>query len=406
MNRTTSPAFDPTRFPRTYTPSAGWRAFALLSAAFGAFALAGVWYFAIVQDWKGVGAAVGMSCVCLALAALGVVNFLWVWRTRVVLSPSSLEVRSLRTRSVLRSEITEYRVFTHQGVSEVRIRTASDKRLFKFTLAFKTDSAFESWFTGIKNPDVAALDLELKQIANDDRLGTSAASRLENAGRAARVAARLNLIGVLITFWALIYPRPYDLAVALAVALPPLALLLCWRFDGLLTLSDKGNTARGNLVGLMIGPGFALVLRALFDWDLVRPTAPIIAAAIVGIVLGLAAFAVSSDFRKAPGNGLLYFLFLGVYAYGTLTLGNCMLDVSKPQQGVATVIAHRHTTGKGAQAFLSVSRVPADLESSELHVSFDLYRRTGVGDRVCVSEYEGALGWHWIRVADVAVCSA
>jgi hypothetical protein len=400
-----SSTFDPNRFPRFYTPSLGWQVFAwVLGGGLGVVSLVGVWYFGTGHEWKGAEAALIMCCVCLALAALGFGCLLGILAARLTLAPTFIESRSMRTRRLCRSDIADYRIFNHQGISEYRIRASSRKRLFKFTLVFKVDSDFMDWFADLKNADQIAFDNELQEVARDDNLGANPTLRLESSARARRTAALLSLAAFVMTFWTFVYPRPYAVLLSLDAALPVLAMLLCWRFSGLFTLAGRKQSVRGDLAGLLIGPGIALALRAMLDITLIRPAALLLPSTIAGIVLACLAFSACADLRKYPGTALLYTLFLGVYAAGALALGNSSFDLASPRREVVTIVAMRHTTGKGASAYFSLSRVPNDLGSSEISVPFSLYRRKQISDLVCISEHKGAFGWRWVRVDDEAVC--
>jgi hypothetical protein len=280
----------------------------------------------------------------------------------------------------------------------------SRRRPFKFTLVFKVDPDFSNWFADLKNADQAAFEMELQKIARDDQLGASPASRLGSAARARRTAAWLSFATMLITFWAFVYPRPYVELLSLCAALPIIAILLCWKFSGLFTLTGQKQSARGDLTAFLIGPSIVLAMRAMFDLTLVKPVALLVPSAVGAVVLTWSAWLACKELRRYPTVALIYALFFGLYAAGSMALANSLLDWSNPNRELATIIAMRHTTGKGATAYFSLSHAPVGLGTSEISVPFGLYRSKHVGDLVCVSDHAGALGWRWVRVDELAIC--
>jgi len=400
-----TPPFDPAKYPSTYTASAGWRAFGLLGGGgLGIGGAAGIAYFGSGHEWHGAGAAWTACLTCLVFVALGVATIVCILRAQVTLAPSFIESRSLLTRRILRSDIVEYRVRVHDGVSEFRIRTRSSRRLFKFTPVFKIDADFSAWFADLKNPDLIAHEADLREIERDDTLGMTPALRLESAMKARATAGRLCLAGMVIAVWTSVYPHPYWPMIWLTALMPPLAVLLTWRFQGLFTLADKRMSARGNLAALMLIPPLVLPLRAFLDRQLIRPVEIVGPSVIAGIILLAMAVAASSEMRKNKLAVLAASPLFVIYAAAMLAMGNCGFDAAAPIREATVVTGMRHTSGKGASAYLTLAKVPVDLADHEVRVSFDLYHRTSIGSDVCVIDHPGAFGWRWIDIDTDAAC--
>jgi hypothetical protein len=110
-----TPKFDPTRYPRNYSPSLAWRSFLLLAAgAVAAGGLFGAWDFVTGHDLTSK-SALGPGIVFMTLAALGGAAVVDILRSRVTLEATFVEMRGLRTHRVTRADIDEYSVFQHHN---------------------------------------------------------------------------------------------------------------------------------------------------------------------------------------------------------------------------------------------------------------------------------------------------
>lgn len=402
MPRMTPSAFDPARYPRTYTASAGWRAFAWLVG--GALAIGAAWGMSEAVQAPPSPRLVDRLWLALLLAGLlglGIALVASTVRGRVVLAAGFIEARGLRTWRLRREDIVDYRVHVHNGIREFRLRGRSRRRPFTFTQVFTADEAFAAWFAGLVDSDARGHEDELRRIVSDDTLGATPLLRLDRAERARRTTRWLLVACYGVALWMMMRRDPGAAVIVLTASLPVVALALAWRFGGLFTLATSRRPARADLGALLILPACALAVRAMIDAPLAQPSSLVVPALAAGGVLALLALAIDGDLRAARLQAAGMTLVLVLYAAGLLAVADVRLDRGAPGRTVATVAAKRHTSGKGASARLALAGQP-----EERSVSEDLYRRVAVGDRVCLLDHPGAFGWRWTRIDDASACAA
>jgi hypothetical protein len=141
--------FDPARYPRTYRPSLVFRIAVGLFA--GLVFLAGT--LGLVQAIRETNhaavshAPLGAALITLAMAVLAVSAL----RYRVVLAPTFIERRILRTRRILRSDISgvSRRLGQLQGPVTYRFRVHARQLPVGIACIFAEDADFKAWFAGL-----------------------------------------------------------------------------------------------------------------------------------------------------------------------------------------------------------------------------------------------------------------
>ncbi len=120
-------SFDPSRYPRSYVPSAQWRAIGIVVSLFcAAMGLLVLWAtITVPMPSKGVAGALALATVGLFLTAIGVTCFIISARARVILGPTFIECRRFLTVRVPRSDVLEYRIVVNRGVAHYRLRARS-----------------------------------------------------------------------------------------------------------------------------------------------------------------------------------------------------------------------------------------------------------------------------------------
>ena|SRR5215472_11186226 len=149
-------AFDPTQYPRTYSPSLGnrivWISFGGLLAVGGVF---GIYYSVVAGEELGPKGPTVTISLSLMLALLGGYLIASMLLSKVILRADAIEVRNLLSRqTMLRQEIMGRRFFFGTGTIELIPR---DKQKKKLKIAYLTnpDSAFAAWFESIPDLDAA-----------------------------------------------------------------------------------------------------------------------------------------------------------------------------------------------------------------------------------------------------------
>jgi hypothetical protein len=403
-------AFDPSRYPRTYKASLLVRGALLVFG--GLFLLAGLAMLLIacqrdLADGPS-GTALRAVVTGLVLVGVGAVSLLAFVRGRVVLTPDAIEIRRLwSTRHVLRADIADFRRVPHAyGATVYRIRTAVPKRTLVIPHASTIDADFVNWFAGLPNADIIEYARERAAIAVDDRLGATPALRLAAADRAIRASRWMSSVATLMVIWTLAYPTPRGLLLALDAALVPAVIALCALSNGLFAMDGKKNSGRAQLLPVLMASVVALGFRAWWDVKLVSYWPLVVPSVAIGLLVAIAAWIACRHSARTPGHPLFNWIVFALWAAGGLTLANGEFDRGPRVSQVVTVVKARKTSGRHADTYFTLSQVPADVDSTEVQVPLYLYQRLKVGDPACITERDGAFGWHWIVVTTAGWCQA
>jgi hypothetical protein len=401
--------FDPSAYPRAYPASTAWRVFmGLTGGGLGVGGLLGIWYFGTGHEVRNTTDMVMLVSVSAALLLLGLLAAIATMRARVVLTAEAIELHGgLKTERMRRDEVAGFRIIAAQGFNILWLKPGTaGAKVMKVSMLFKPDEAFMAWFEGIENIDYAEYVKSVEEIAQDAQLGDTPEARLDNLGRSRKIAQLLTYAAYAAAAWVWFYPHPYTLAVLVNAVLPWLAIALCWKYGRSFTIEDPGkNSAQADLTPLLIFPGIVLSLRALLDTQLVDWHALILPSITGTVLMAWVVVRAAPALRQRIGKLLLLSLFLLWYQASALTLANVQADYSQPDQYRTTVLGKRHTTGKGATQYFSVTAWgESDKDNNEVQVSRPLYQATAVGDTVCISRRAGALRMAWYTVGDVRVC--
>lgn len=228
--------------------------------------------------------------------------------------------------------------------------------------------------------------------------------------RMARWARVLNPVGWIVGLSALLAPIALSpdavrllLAAACFAAMSAVALCI-WsagvlRLDAKIMYKDEASQKdkRPSIAGLFVVPAFAACMRAL-DIDH-TDVSPLLAALLGGVGLSMiVAFADPVLAHREWGLvGITTVLVFCVYA--TLTAANAVLDQTEPTMHSAVITGKRDTGGKGRTYYLKLAPPLDHRFGDEVQVTGRMFVATNVGDRVCISERPGTLGFAWFEVA-------
>ncbi len=218
--------------------------------------------------------------------------------------------------------------------------------------------------------------------------------------RARKIANQLGLTGIVLSLWAIIYPKPYDILIALLAAMPLLAFLL-------LTRSKKTGAfelRRGNLVAALLCPPSALVVRVIKDFNFLRLVPLLTAAVLLGAILAtIITLGYRVALRASPRPVVawaLIWVLAALYAYGAIAEANVLLDRSTPRTFTAAVLRKHFSSGRGGtMLYLQLDPWGPRSEGGDVIVTSSLYRAVAVNQIVCVELLPGALRipWYYAR---------
>jgi hypothetical protein len=339
----------------------------------------------------------------LVPVALGAWLLLHLARSRLTLTDSALELQgAFRRQQLAWADISGRRTLRSQYGSYIELvpLRAGLRPLKIMPGSFRTDAYFDNWLAAIPDLEERERAAFEARVAADTELGATSEERLERLKRARRNANYLSIGSGAAAAWLYIYPVPYGLAVLVTAALPWVAVALTRRSHGLYCLVAARSDPRPNLGIMVFAPGLALLARAVRDVSVLDWQAALLLAAALAALLALVAWRASPT--QAPGRGaagLLVGVLLGglMYGWGTVTLGNALLDGSRVQRyRVAVLAQHVGHGGRGGPSFhLQLAPWAARAAAHDESVSRALYEYAAQQHAVCIRAGAGALHLRW-----------
>jgi hypothetical protein len=263
-----------------------------------------------------------------------------------------------------------------------------------------TDSAWVSWFANIPDVDAEAAKSFEAAVSEDANLGATAEDRQQRLARARKLARGAIWTNAGLLTWALLYPRPYEFLVVVLVVLPWIAVWIMAQAPGIYAFNASRGSAQPDLTVLLLSPGFLLMIRAITDIHTFEWQRQMLWAVLVTIPLIVAVLWALPAARKKPGGIALTAVLLLSYGYGASELSNALLDHSSPTSYTTRVLGKHVTSGRNRTPELQLGAWGPQTASSDVAVTWDLYRTIRTGENVCVQLHPGALGVPWYLVAE------
>jgi Bacterial PH domain len=347
----------------------------------------------------------GTLAGCLILAAIAVI-IAWqlaiflTWR--VTLTPDAIERSSwFSRRRIRRDEIKGLRVH-HGGRAGnilVVVPVSPGPKKISLPLRFmQQDPAFSAWFAGLRNLDAEDLQQSVAAIAANPAYGATPEERLRRLARARKIAYALNLVAGAALLWSFFMPQPYPLVIASLTALPILAVVLVASSRGLFRIGIRATEAHASLGAVCMLPALAVMLRMLFDLNMVN-SLPLIGAAAGAAVLFTPAIVVADRaLHRKPWMLLGVALCTAAYAYGVLGEANALLDRSPRSVFQSQILGKHISTGKHTSYYFRLAPWGPRTEPGDVSVPQAVYDRLQPGNPACVLLRDGALGMPWFLV--------
>ncbi len=384
-------------YPRTYRVSRGWQIFLIGSSLIlGVPSTFGVLYFASGREADTKGATYLLIGICFIFAALSFYLLLTTLRSKIVLFADRIEIHELTvTHSLRRDEIAGWRINGSPGLILEQKHPAG--KTISTAWLHKADPEFDHWFSNLDNLDEREAESALREIADDDSLGSDEEERFESLLRATRLTRLLNSIGGALFFWGVFLPRPYEVVFVLLLLAPWLAALFAWRSSGLIQLDGRPKDVRPNLSFLALFPMLALAFRAVLDFETVGWVTQTVAALLIGGALFAAQEAAHAGVRGNRLTTVVTFLFTFLaYGYGAAIHINALADSSDIQQTRYVLHEKYVSTGKVVRYRVRLTKAHLNTpEVSSAEVTPYFYDMLKPGDAVCLAFRPGALGIQW-----------
>lgn len=225
--------------------------------------------------------------------------------------------------------------------------------------------------------------------------------RFQTKASARRFAKTLTYVSFAAFAWALVYPRPYPLVIAVLAALPLVALAAILRSKGLYNIEGRRNDSRPSLALPLILSGAILDLRTLQDVHLLHWQSLLAPAAIVAPAMMFAL--ARADWGKHKPTALTLalfaiFFFLS-YGCGVVAQADTLLDPSSPERYQTTVLDKRASRGSKSTTYQLRLGPWGPRPNPEFvavpHWQYNSFTRN---DAVCIDLRRGALGIAWYQL--------
>jgi hypothetical protein len=391
-------------YPRRYPVTAAWKAgMAILCGIFLLGALVAAWVLGVVAPpMRDTPQGLTLVFFLAAVAAGAAVYLVDTLLSVLVLQTDRLEIHELwRVRSIRREDMKSRQVLQlpNSVATLVLELKTPDLRRIKLPIMWQRDSTWVSWFAGIPDVDVEAEKSFAAAVSANPELGATPADRQQALVKARSIARFTIWANAGLVAWASLYPQPYVLVICVLLAAPWAAIWIMSQKPGVYAFNAPRTSPRPDLTILLITPGFLLTLRAMqdvqiLDWQRLMLWAALIAIALIGTIV----WAVPAA-RQKPASVALTLLLLLAYGYGAAALGNALLDRA-PVTSYTTQVYGKHvTSGRGRTPEMRLGPWGPRTAQEEVTVPWEMYRRTSVGDKVCVLLRPGAFGIPWYRIA-------
>ncbi len=332
----------------------------------------------------------------ILLVAIGIYMYLDTIKTKLTIDDHSVNLqKAFSTRSLLLNEIKGYRL-GEKDMLYIIPKEGTGKRM-QLSGYLERRSELMAWL-GQHYPDVDAIEYEeeTKAILANETFGFTEAERENNLARAKKISVASYAIGVVVMFWAFIYPKPYEPLLILLLLLPWVAVFITWYFKGLMRFDARKKSAWPSISFIIYLPAFAVLIRCLADYHLYTPGAiwtPVIATALIAtfISLQLCRKAVAEIKNKGAAIALAV-LVAGCYSFGLIVFTNCYYDSYKSTVFDVEVTGKHINRGKSTTYYLQLAPWGRFTEDKDISVNKNLYNDVQEGQLVRIHLREGK--WH------------
>lgn len=209
----------------------------------------------------------------------------------------------------------------------------------------------------------------------------------------------LNILGVIIAAWALIYPHPYRLSVTLCALIPLTVMILVSSSPRLIKNELAESRKKPSFTLAVFSTSLALAMRAC-DYHIAiekQILIPVLIFILAVMVINMI------PIRKLKINAatLIVFVFLSlVYGFGMGLHSNCLFDYSKPEHFYPEVLDKKEKPGRRQNShYLYLSPWGPRQSGEEVQVRKRFFDSVNKGDMVLVSVKSGSLGVPWFTLS-------
>lgn len=224
--------------------------------------------------------------------------------------------------------------------------------------------------------------------------------------RARRVTRTLNLAGIFVILWIVLFPDYYyEYVILLSIALPIISITAVIYFEGLIRIdSVKGSKNPDvSILGILM-PVVGLGFIAVESFNILDYSKVWIFSSVIAIVMVLFVTVGTKQYHfKNPKDYFSIFLFVVLffgYGYGVTVTMNCTFDRSTPEVYEAKVIGKWANTGRWLNFYLVLGEWGPQTESDDVDVPKYLYDEKDINDTVKINFKKGLFNIPWFSIID------
>ncbi len=339
----------------------------------------------------------------LFFLAGGIYVLAWAFRSRLIFDGMRIEVRSaFGERSADVHEIEGYRTISSRYGTEKQLRLKNDAGSLTISNDFETDAEFNVWLRHLPDLDKAHRETVLDEIKRDEGLGGTPEERMGALATAKTLSIFALVVAVALALVLNLADPMLRLPAGVLLALAPLAVLMMIRQSPLLyTIFKRKADPRADLafVLMVTSFGFLMCNRGIHMVS-VQPLLPMIAA-LAALHLAPFFFAKRDD-ANLFGRVIPLIFFAALYGFSVTVATDGLLDSATPAAYRATVTGKHESHGRSTSYTLYLAPWGPFEKANPLGVDGSFYRRTTIGDQVCLDSYPGTLHAPWYRQVDCA----
>lgn len=339
-----------------------------------------------------------ISIIMLALTAVIIINMITnkfvIDKNRVYFTNAFLN------RELFFHEIKGYRKTEKFILIESKSKL---KKQIKITTYFGKTNEIIEWLNQNKYPNLEAVEAleEKKEILNNLEFGISQKEREQKLTLAFKIAKIMNLAGVAIGLWTLLFPKPYQYSLLASVLFPVVYIFILKYFNGLIRIDERKKTTYPSISVGLFTPIVAIIIRSFIDFNIVDYNKVWLPFMII-FVISLMVFLFRNPQTNAEKNIGFSNIFSIIictlsYAYGTCIILNCAFDQSQPKSFKVSVLDKRIIEGDRNTYYIKLSPWGTKKEVNEITVSKNEYQNFAVNSKITINVRKGKLDIPWFQ---------
>lgn len=344
--------------------------------------------------------SLAILCIAVGLMFLFLGEFV-LKRRRLVLTDESAEFRTfLGTRGL---DVSAIKGFRRGGgddsptlelvPSEPGVKTLS------IPLTLKGKDEIVAW-AAARFPDLDAIEMRtnLEAILANEEFGFTVEERQAFLNRQLFLFKILSGAGVAVSLWAMLFPRPYEVAM-IALGLVLLASMGCGALGrGLMDLMGTDKSRPAAAIGIVL-PGIVLTGRAMLDFNFDSWQAPLLPIAIATALVALLILVCFRETRETPSGIGAAFLVALLVGTGAVLQLNVLTDSGEATICESRVLDKRVSSGKSETYTLVLAPWKVHENAGVEYTSEkELYDAVDAGQTVWVWTKPGAFRIPWYFV--------